>query len=88
MIIRMVPKREGKMWGLWEKDAKFSFKYVYLKCQQGNQRESLKNSRVYRNRIQTDNTRDSDKETSYSKLIVKAMKINTFYKGKQEKAEN
>ena len=35
-----------------------------------------------------DNTRDSDKETSYSKLVVKAMKINTFYKGKQEKAEN
>ena len=29
-----------------------------------------------------DNTRDLDKETSYSKLVVKAMKINTFYKGK------
>ena len=35
-----------------------------------------------------DNSRDSDKETSCSELIVKAMKRNTFYKGKQEKAEN
>lgn len=32
-----------------------------------------------------DNTRGLDKEPSYSKLIVKAMKINTFYKGNRKR---
>ena len=34
------------------------------------------------------NTRDLDKGPHYSKLIVKAMKMNTLSKGKQETAEN
>lgn len=35
-----------------------------------------------------DNTRYLDNRPSYSKLIVKAMKIKKLYKGKQQMAEN
>ena len=53
------------------------------------QSESLKHSTKYRNSIQSKgHATDLDKGTSSNKLIVKAMKINTFYQGQQEKAEN